>query len=264
MTNKNRLFVLSLSFLIVFGNASAQKRDVSKMYELPAYSSSPFFYSAYTVQFNTKTNIPDWVAWKLDKRRLNDKKVSRLNKFKPDPALGQSSPTHDDYTNSGYDRGHMCPANNCLQSGEAVLESFYMSNVCPQRSDLNKGSWATLEEKCGSWLVDNFYSELYIVCGPIPQDVYYTKITGTDKDIYVPDRFFKAIIGKKTKGGYAGIAFVFAQDGEATPMSIDQLELKIHMDLFVNMPSRITSKAERMQPNLSDWPDYNVIRKKRK
>ena len=254
------LFVISALLMVP---AHSQDRNLSKMYELPAYTGTPFFYSGYTVLFNTKTNTPDWVAWKLDKSRLGNVRVSRGRdtKFKADPNLGVLSPKHNDYTNTPYDRGHMCPANDCLQSGEALLESFYMSNVCPQRSSLNRNSWATLEDKCHTWILDNFFSTLYIVCGPIPDEIDSVIIT-QDRHIVAPKRFFKAIIGEKTRGGYSGIAFVFEQSGKVQTMSIDALELIIHKDLFSNMPRRIASKAEKMQPNLHDWPSFDVIRGK--
>ena len=260
MSSRLILFVISLLLMVP---AHSQERNPSKMYELPAYSGTPFFYSGYTVLFNTKTNTPDWVAWRLDNSRLGNVKVSRRkdSKFKPDPTLGALSPRHDDYTNTPYDRGHMCPANDCLQSGEALLESFYMSNVCPQKSSLNRRSWATLEEKCHSWILNGFFSTLYIVCGPIPDEIDYI-IATKERHIVASKRFFKAIIGEKTRGGYAGIAFVFEQSGRAEAMSIDALELLIRKDLFFNVPRRISQKAEKMQPNQQDWPSFDVIRGK--
>ncbi len=237
----------------------AQERKISQMYELPAYSGTPYFYSAYTVQFNTKTNNPDWVAWHLNKERLGNIKVSRSgNKFTPDPNLGTLSPVSDDYTGSGYDRGHMCPANDCLQSGTALFESFYMSNVCPQKSSLNRRSWLTLEDKCHTWILDNFYTSLYIVCGPVPDEIDKVIVTPL-RHIVVPKRFFKAIIGEKRSGGYYGVAFIFDQKGHTEYMSIDDLELIVHRDLFSNMPSRISKRAESRIPNRNDWPGIEVI-----
>ena len=256
--NKNKFFAI-FCLILLCPISWAQHSRASYMYELPAYYSAPFFYSAYTVQFNTVTNIPDWVAWRLDKTRLGNITVSRSgNSFKPDPNLGDLSPISADYTNSGYDRGHMCPANDCLQSGDALLESFYMSNVCPQKSSLNRRSWGTLEDKCHTWILDNFFEALYIVCGPVPDEMEKVIVTER-RHIVVPKRLFKAIIGEKRKGGYVGIAFIFDQKGHASPMSIDDVEAIIHMDLFANFPKRMSRRVESAKPRREDWPGMEAI-----
>lgn len=51
--------------------------------------------------------------------------------------------THGDYTGSGYDRGHMA-SNRIIArcyGREAQLETFLMSNVCPQSPALNQHVW---------------------------------------------------------------------------------------------------------------------------
>lgn len=40
-----------------------------------------------------------------------------------------------DYRGSGYDRGHQVPAADCKFSQEAMNETFYLSNMCPQVGD---------------------------------------------------------------------------------------------------------------------------------
>lgn len=254
-----RTTAVALFLLLVCGSANAQNKSNRIMYELPAFSREPFYYSAYTVLFNTDTNIPDWVAWRLDKNRLGNVNVSRNgDHFQRDPNLGSLSPVSSDYVNTGFDRGHMCPAKDCLQSGEALLESFYMSNVCPQKRSLNGKSWSTLEDKCRTWINDNFYESLYIVCGPVPDEIEKVIVT-PKRHIVVPKRFFKAIIGERKHGGYVGLGFIFDQRGHATAMSIDNVEAIVHMDLFANFPGRISRKVESKQPNSNDWPHMEVI-----
>lgn len=57
--------------------------------------------------------------------------------FYPDPEI--STPTPKDYTNTGYDRGHLCPSkdrSDTVQNNQAV---FTMLNIFPQAPDNNRG-----------------------------------------------------------------------------------------------------------------------------
>ena len=61
--------------------------------------------------------------------------------------------TNTDYTRSGYDKGHMAPAADMKWSPEAMKESFYFSNMCPQHPQLNRRGWKNLEEKIRNWAI---------------------------------------------------------------------------------------------------------------
>lgn len=240
-------------------------------YELPMTSvkDHPYKYKAYTVLFNTTTNIPRWVAWTYSKKKKSNIQLPRgRNVLKPDPNLGQASPPDAAYTGSGYDRGHMCPANDCLWNGQALLESSYATNFCPQSPALNRSmgrkgkggsAWPIVEDKCHSLWVEH-YDVLYIVAGPIPGEMQGTILFGEGKSILVPKRFFKAIVGAR-KGSYHGIGFVFTQDGEVEIVSIDEVERLARLDLFCNLPKRIQEKVESVSSfSESDWPDLKVIK----
>ena len=100
----------------------------------------------YTVSYNLKHNLPNWVAWELTPDKLIERE-SRSDKFLPDPDLPEDAAvTTDDYKRSGWDRGHMCPAGDNRWHWRAMQESFYMTNICPQHHNLNRGDWKELEE----------------------------------------------------------------------------------------------------------------------
>ena len=89
--------------------------------------------SSYTLSFNKETNIPNWVAWQLDKKKLTERVSRKGFNFRPDPDIAKSKAVvTQDYAHSGYDRGHMCPAGDSRWDGQAMMESFYMTNICPQ------------------------------------------------------------------------------------------------------------------------------------
>ena len=106
----------------------------------------------YTLSFNKSTNLPNWVAWRLDKKKLAQKVSRDRYKFVADPEVsGKNAVVTQDYAQSGYDRGHMCPANDSRWSADAMRESFYMTNICPQNLSLNSGDWNELEQACHKW-----------------------------------------------------------------------------------------------------------------
>ena len=92
----------------------------------------------YTLSYNADYKTPQWVAWELTKKETKGKE-GRTDKFLPDPDVRGAKAYTGDYTKSGYDRGHMAPAADMKWSKQAMEESFYMSNICPQNPNLNRG-----------------------------------------------------------------------------------------------------------------------------
>lgn len=251
-----------VALIFVFNISICTQAQHRTFYELPEFTGSPYYYSAYTVLFNKSDNIPEWVAWELNSSRLNNVIVkSREGGFTPDPNLGSTGPKHSDYTNSGYDRGHMCPANDCRSSASMLSESFYMSNVCPQGKFLNEHSiWRTLEDKCQSWILNyGAFTNLYLICGPVKGKSHGIIYSSDGKRIQVPAMFFKGIIGQKPNGNYTGIAFLFKQDGTFTYSSIDDIESIIGMNLFASFPEKLQAKIEKAKPRDEDWPDLYIF-----
>ncbi|MBQ5655384.1 MAG: DNA/RNA non-specific endonuclease, partial [Bacteroidaceae bacterium] len=100
----------------------------------------------YTVSYNPDLCIPNWVAWELNAEKLVERE-SRNSKFVPNPKLPEDmAVTTKEYTGSGWDRGHMCPAGDNKYHWRAMNECFYMTNICPQNHSLNSGDWKELEE----------------------------------------------------------------------------------------------------------------------
>ena len=159
--------VIAVCFILLFFNCCiyAQKRIEIPLSKEKKKKELVLNRRGYTVSFSKEYNIPNWVAWTLSKEKL----IERVNRkgygFLPDPNIDKSQAVvTQDYANSGYDRGHMCPAGDSRWSGEAMKESFYMTNICPQHPNLNGGDWHELEQACRKWAEKD---KLYIVCGPI-------------------------------------------------------------------------------------------------
>lgn len=208
----------------------------------------------YTVSYNSDWRIPNWVAYELTAEEVQGVEP-RGNDFVPDPDISSGTPSTDEYKNSGYDRGHMAPAGDMKWSKQAMKESFYTSNICPQNQNLNKGDWKDLEEHVRSMATK--YDHIYIACGPIvsakPKTIgQYSYI---DR-IAIPDAFFKAILRQKDES-WSALGFMMPNQAghkelSSYAMSIEELEMIIDMDLFYNLPNDIEEHVERTF-NLTDW-----------
>lgn len=208
----------------------------------PKLDSKEKDYTGMTISFNPRMHVPNWVAWELTGEETRGK-TPRYNKFQADPDMeGSADPW--DYNYSGYDRGHMAPAGDMKWDEEAMRETFYMTNMCPQAKNLNTGAWKSLEEKCRLWARAD--SAIVIVCGPVLTDSLKEFIG--DSRVAVPERFFKVILSP-----YAdpprGIGFVM-QNGRVSggiqraAMSIDEVERITGHDFFAALPDSIEDIVE--------------------
>ena len=209
----------------------------------------------YTLSFNKETNLPNWVAWRLDKEKLVERVSRKGFGFKPDPDINPSQAVvTQDYAHSGYDRGHMCPAGDSRWSGEAMKESFYMTNICPQHPNLNGGDWHELEQACRRWAEKG---KLYIVCGPILYKKALNPPIGKEHQIRVPDAFFKVILTGVEKGKPRAIGFIYKNSAGNRPLdsyvnSIDQVERITGLDFFSALPDDVENRIEK-EYRMEDW-----------
>ena len=58
---------------------------------------------------------------------------------------GYSMPHHNDFTRSGYDRGHMAPNADFNDTFENALATFFMANIWPQTPEVNRVEWLNAE-----------------------------------------------------------------------------------------------------------------------
>lgn len=203
--------------------------------------------SQFIISYDSRNLCPYYVCWSLDADRVNGN-VGRTDNFRADPTLnGGSRVETSDYSGSGYDRGHMCPAADNKNSEDAMNESFYMTNVCPQNQSLNRGAWNELEQLCRDWALN--YGTIYICCGPIFDSDTPRKI-GTRKDvkISVPDRFFKVVLflGRVSKA----IGFIYPNEAcnddiRNYAVSVDRVEEITGMDFFFQLDDDLEEKLEK-------------------
>lgn len=197
----------------------------------------------YTASYNSDFLIPNWVAWELTKEEAHGT-IGRSQQFVPDPMVkGKSASTYD-YSRSGYDRGHMAPAADMKWSQQAMDESFYLSNICPQDHEINAGQWEQLESRCRGWA--KFHGKVWICCGPIVSK--HPRTIG-ENNVVVPSGFFKVVCTER-RGQYQAIGFIFPNgpcQGSIWDyaMSVDEVEDLVGHDFFHNLPNDIENAIER-------------------
>ncbi len=118
----------------------------------------------YVLSYNRSRGGANWVAWHLNNGWKGD--AERSKDFHPDTSLpsGWYQVATKDYSNSGFDRGHMCPSDDRDKSAEDNMATFMTTNIIPQAPKNNQETWRMLEEYCRRLATDQ-NKELYIICG---------------------------------------------------------------------------------------------------
>ncbi len=218
-------------------------------YLLDSENNTVIEHMGYTLSYNSRYRIPNWVAWELlDSELYGD--FDRKEQFTPDPLVKGRQAYDRDYVGSGWDRGHMAPAGDMKWSSQTMEESFYLTNVCPQNHNLNKGLWNDLEKQVRREA--RYYKRVWVVCGPVMEGGKNGFI-GQNR-VKVPDAFFKALLARKIDGQYVSIGFVFPNQAgggslASYAMTVDEVEEMIGMDLFFNLDPSVQEEVEsRMDP----------------
>lgn len=191
-------------------------------------------HTGYTLCYREKYEQPEWVAYTLTPEKTV-KTTDRKDNFRPDPKVITSSATLSDYKKSGYDRGHMAPSADMTYSEITMDESFFLSNMSPQTSDLNRGLWKELEQIIRDFTED--FEKLWIVTGPVLEKNDYATIG--KNEVSVPEYYYKAILGKKSQELFM-IGFILPNEKcEGTVwdyvVSIDEIEERTGLDFFYRL-----------------------------
>lgn len=199
--------------------------------------------TGYVASYNKTTLLPNWVAWHLTAERTEGSVKRSGVDFAEDTEVPEPRATDWDYYNSGYDRGHMCPAADNKWSKKAMEESFLFTNMCPQNGNLNRGDWNEMEMACRKWAKK--YGDLYIVCGPILYKCKH-KTIGKNK-VVVPEAFFKVVL--RTGDNPQAIGFIYKNTSGNRPKdsyvnTVDEVERITGIDFFPSLPDDVEKKVE--------------------
>lgn len=155
--------------------------------------------------------------------------------------------TPEDYTHSGFERGHMAPnyAIATRYGAEAQRQTFLMSNIAPQRRELNAGLWKELEMKIATAYPARF-SEVWVLAGPI----FDRQPRELGRGVAIPGAFYMIVIDE-AEAGLRAQAFLLPQelrpDANLSDLrtSIDDIEQRTGLDFLSGLPDEAESVLER-------------------
>jgi endonuclease G, mitochondrial len=246
--HKDTLSILQQAYENYTANETA---SVSEGLEIPKGGTANQ-YNGYTLSYNTKYKQADWVAYTLDIEELNTKNTGRTDDFREDPKVDGAH--LEDYKNSGYDRGHLCPSADRTSSVELCSETYLLSNMSPQLHSFNAGLWLDAENAVRD--AARKYKKIYIATGPVFSDNMTT--IGSCCQIAVPEFFYKVILAFDNAGEAHMIALLCPQKYKREYLylyatTVDAVEELTGLDFFYNLSDSIEDKAEATY-DLADWP----------
>jgi len=226
----------------------------------------------YSVEWDNSLIANRWTCYELHAGN-SASNVKRKDDFKADPEVAVSS-VLDDYKNSGFARGHLCPSADRLCSTEQNKQTFFLTNMQPQYTSHNSGLWSRLEDQVRSFATNDTYTNLhcdtlYIVKAATITDkvtiggeevdgVYFnnehTAHQLCNDRLLVPKYFYMALLHyNKDTDSYHALAFWTDHISTTQPVanlgdyaiSIEELEKRTGIDFFCNLPDDIESEVEK-------------------
>ncbi|MGE6763933.1 DNA/RNA non-specific endonuclease [Corallococcus interemptor] len=216
---------------------------------------------------DTDKNVPTFVSYLLSAADVKETPadVSRLDStFVRDPEL-KGGVVDADYNNTGFDRGHMKPAEDSPTQA-AMNESHLMSNIAPQHGNHNQQVWRTLERGV-SEMIKETGGKAYIVTGnlylddkgkPLPPESLQTTGSKDDRRIAVPTHNFKTVLLELPNGNLSMFAYMVPNKAEGpskkddilpllqeSRVPVDQIEGLLGQDLYAQLPKGVQEKLEK-------------------
>ena len=194
---------------------------------------------------------PAWVGFSISSVSVGST-AKRPTKFITDTRT-TSRVVHQDYTGSGYDRGHMAPnyAIGTRYGHDAQRETFLMSNISPQSPDLNRIWWRVLEEKEANDFAVRL-ERVWVMSGP----VFAGDVKKLPSGVDVPTAFYRIILDEEN-GQPRVLAFIAPQTVTGhEPLaqfltSVREIERQTGLDFYPELPKEVqdrfeTPRAERL------------------
>lgn len=243
-----RTVILCLTIFSIYG-LNAESFD-NLLLGVPGKSDIIIKRRGYALGYSIKYKQSLWVVYRITKAEMDAPRVKRTNRFRPDPEIKIGSASLADYRGSGYDRGHLAPAATMGFSEETMSESFYLSNMSPQKPQFNRGIWKDLEAQVRVWAREN--EDIYVVSGPIITPGYKT----IGDKVAIPQYYYKVIFDISPPT-FKMIAFIIENKGSNRPLkvfvvTVDEVEKITGLDFFSELPDIIEDKLER-EVDVNSW-----------
>ena len=209
----------------------------------------------WVASYNQGRLVPNWVAWSLSATDMGT--TGRAGDFHPDDDLPASfrRVRTEDYTNSGYQRGHQCPSNDRTTTLDANNATFLMTNMQPQTGELNHGPWQRSEE----WeqALARSGKHLLIIAG----GVFTAQSTKISSGVAIPDASYKIAVVLEPGQTAADVttqtivcAFIMPNRRDVKKkcydylVSVDEVEKRTGYDFLRDVPDNVEKVIEAKVP----------------
>jgi endonuclease G len=220
--------------------------------------------TSFSMEYDKSKKHSRWIAFRFD-NQTKQQNVDRSNEpFDADPSVASEyQRVQADFGRKGYDRGHLCASADRLYSREVNEQTFYYTNMSPQRNAFNTGVWLALEGQVQAWGRSCTASDtLYVVKGgTIDKEEQVKEYIGGDRSKPVPKYYYMALLFKKGDS-FKAIAF-WMEHTDSKPsktikltdyvLSIDELEEKTGIDFFPNLNDNLENVLEATYSTKA-WP----------
>ena len=242
MKIKSITLILTILLYISFASSAQELLPTSTTGEIVKHT-------YYTLSYSEKDEQAEWVFYILTSEMLNGKQ-KRTNDFRQDTLITSISAQPLDYKHSGYDLGHLCPAQDMKLNKTSMSESFLISNMSPQKPSFNRGIWKKLEAKVRKWAITE--GRIYVVTGGVLTS-NKGKI-GVD-GVSIPKYFYKIIYDPNGQGKM--IALLLPNEKGRNPLqtymvSVDSVESVTGIDFFPALEDSLENRFES-QKESSGW-----------
>ena len=197
----------------------------------------------YSLSYVEKHEQAEWVHYRLDSIMLKGIEKREDYDFKQDKTFKSKSAHKDDikFSVDGYQRGHLAPFKDMMIDSISAAESFYMSNISPQKKDFNGREWRKLENHVRSLAKKN---EIYVTTGAVLS--YDLESIGKKNKVSVPKLFYKIIYDDKNKRmtAYLMPNRKLNTSFENYKVTVDSIEILTGIDFYPQLEDELEMKLE--------------------
>ena len=178
----------------------------------------------YTVGYSYYFRQAKWALEIVDPDKKDIDEVERRDNFRSDLRVPKRFRADlSDYEGSGFDRGHLVASANLNDEEIQNSETFLLSNMSPQKAELNRQKWKKLEEAVRKLDEDKNILETYVITGPIFDFMASIDMIGKEDtngiSIPIPSHFFKCILTERRSGRLNMWAFEMKNQRETGDLS---------------------------------------------
>ncbi len=251
--------VITLIFITACQSAQRQtiqvpapKTILQKVVEPTAPPTLVLDHKYFQVHYSPEYQLAKYVKYTLTAEKLKSRKAKRRNNFFSDPFLRLKkipAIAQNAYAKSGYQRGHLAPAEDFRFSQEAIDATFVMSNMAPQKPNLNAGPWKKLEQlvrrlACGE-------EKVTVITGPL----LHNSLSKLPSGVPVPEQFFKVVIDETPPR--KAIAYILHQNDRGNILadriaSFDDIKRRTNEDFFAELTEE---ESSRQPAQINSWKE---------